>query len=356
MLHFQSDVLCFACSGPSLPLNQDQLQKVLGAENGAWLWGKLHKQDGSPNDLHNHLVTLIEYVDEHPGTGLRISEAFAHDIAYDQHLDDPFFRFSYTLDLNGDSRSAVRPLMVDFYDVLLESGFPEHVHGQTNKLDRNGFAKAFWQANERLTVCPACDDARPTRIEDKVFTDTDHFLPKSKYPFLSVHPNNLLPMCKGCNESFKLERDPIDQPDQAPLVNSFHPYASQPAVQCTVVRVNRPIAGVRKVAITEKDGTVSRRVASLNRVFRLEKRWEDTLSREIVVSLRDALAGEGYRRRERGEWPDKTELTAVLDDTLNRRTNRTGQLANSLVTCGYLRFALADDDEFEELLAQYRGE
>jgi hypothetical protein len=44
----------------------------------------------------------------------------------------------------------------------------------------------------KLGVCPLCSQREATTI--------DHYLPKTKYPRLSVAPINLVPCCKDCND------------------------------------------------------------------------------------------------------------------------------------------------------------
>lgn len=44
--------------------------------------------------------------------------------------------------------------------------------------------------------CPICGSAAG-------ITELDHYLPKSIYPTLCVHPNNLIPICSACNDKKK---------------------------------------------------------------------------------------------------------------------------------------------------------
>ena len=68
-----------------------------------------------------------------------------------------------------------------------------------------------------LTPCPFCahDSVEIVRCARKTYIPAlDHFLPKSKYPFLALSINNLLPSCHRCNSSFKKEAD---------MIEHFHP-------------------------------------------------------------------------------------------------------------------------------------
>lgn len=57
-----------------------------------------------------------------------------------------------------------------------------------------------------LKVCPYCNRQYITPIysaEGKIRADLDHFMPKKKYPYFSMSLYNLIPSCKGCNQSMK---------------------------------------------------------------------------------------------------------------------------------------------------------
>ncbi|CAD0009472.1 HNH endonuclease [Flavobacterium chungangense] len=59
-------------------------------------------------------------------------------------------------------------------------------------------------------LCPLCSHREATTL--------DHYLPKSKYPRLSIVPINLIPSCKDCNTG-KLADYPIGPNDE-----TLHPY------------------------------------------------------------------------------------------------------------------------------------
>jgi hypothetical protein len=214
IVQFQYQVLTFACNpdGP-LELTEQVLQETFGADIGSWLYRK--------PTIRQHLTNWITYTHNHPDAAQQILSAFNNDIGFLDHLDDPDFRFCYHT-LLDEAKQIVRPLLIAFYENLLRNGFPQCVHGNAEILDRDAFIAAFWEANPKLVVCPACDCPRSSKIDDKVYADADHFLPKSDYPFLSVHPANLVPLCLDCNRLFKRDQDPIDVHNDAPLINTFH--------------------------------------------------------------------------------------------------------------------------------------
>ena len=218
------------------------------------------------------------------------------------------------------------------------------------KLDRDDFISSFWSNNTELNVCPACDRERSDKIDDKVYDDADHFLPKSKYPFLYLHPFNLFPLCMYCNRSFKGDRDMVDDNNNAPLLNIFHPY-KRTALEKLNLQIYRDQNGVPKLGdFADIDGMPSRRMTSLNRVFRLDERWVRRLKTpkdDVIDLIIDMCA----RLNQKGQTDDinSDELRIILEQAKDRVIKRLGKNPGYIVRKSYLDFALLDDDEFEEI-------
>ncbi|PGL47818.1 hypothetical protein CN922_21900 [Bacillus cereus] len=96
-------------------------------------------------------------------------------------------------------------------------------------LDYKTFNREFFQTSSSLAdfrtsmslykVCPYCDMNKINRD----LVSVDHFLPKSKFPILSIFPDNLIVSCKGCNENIKGEniKTPIAHPYYEEVANHF---------------------------------------------------------------------------------------------------------------------------------------
>lgn len=65
-------------------------------------------------------------------------------------------------------------------------------------------------ASAPLGICPFCGVTEARSL--------DHYLPKAKYPILSVVPNNLIPSCSDCNKG-KTDSFPVSKGQQC-----LHPY------------------------------------------------------------------------------------------------------------------------------------
>ena len=77
-----------------------------------------------------------------------------------------------------------------------------------------------------IRVCPYCNRQYITPVlkkDGKMRGDLDHFLPKSKYPYLSMSIYNLIPVCKFCNSSFKGTEE-FEEDDLNPYEDSFDDY------------------------------------------------------------------------------------------------------------------------------------
>ena len=76
--------------------------------------------------------------------------------------------------------------------------------------------RRYAAAPDRLgRVCPVC-------VGEILFTqgegENDHYFPRSKFPTLTLHPCNLLPICPNCNgPSFKHEKIPSRRPTRDPV-------------------------------------------------------------------------------------------------------------------------------------------
>ncbi|WP_438391195.1 hypothetical protein [Caballeronia sp. DA-9] len=93
-------------------------------------------------------------------------------------------------------KNSVKMLFADYlYGVLFDNA--EIWRALTlPQLRRESFHDNFRIDNDHPAACPYCDlDTINSRGSVKV----EHFLPKSKFPLLSVHPLNLLSACESCN-------------------------------------------------------------------------------------------------------------------------------------------------------------
>jgi hypothetical protein len=358
-VRFQQQLLEFACT-PALsePLTADRVRQVFGDERGNWLVKKLWEvRSGNATDLCNNLMELTDYIKQYPIQRTAILVAFVHDIDFYSHLDDATFQFSYR-QLDKPARDKVKPIMIACYD-LLADGFPCGRQGASTYLKRRDVATIFWQENRAiLKVCPACDGESPTITRERVFSDVDHFLPKSLYPFLAIHPYNLVPICTDCNRYFKRDVDPIGDHQRETLVDIFHPYG-RPAVQNIKIHMKRGASGECSIRVEEQPYSAlsnkPRRWNNLNKSLQLKIRWEDCRLPDVIDEFTESLREIGESRRDREEQVDASivvEELMIIKDNFQRNV---GKRMYSILKYSYACYALSHKEEFDRLVQVVMG-
>ena len=119
-----------------------------------------------------------------------------------------------------DWQMAAKGFLTAFYDIFSsQTGFPSLLFKDRQKGYRRGdFIDGFTDANPELKLCAVCDSTLyRTTINDKPYTSIEHFFPKSRYPHLSVHPYNLIPICPSCNSGAAGVTDPLGDDDRGVL-------------------------------------------------------------------------------------------------------------------------------------------
>lgn len=345
ILRLQYKVLAFACSSKTrLSSLEDKalfIRKLGRAGN--WLFERVQGKA----DFRQALIDLIKHVSGDGKRRQHILRAFLNDTRFHQRWTENSFSFEFRR-LEPETRLRVGALMELFYDYLLDLGFPAEMFKNGAKFNRNNFSSAFWAANEKMRVCPACDGPRPPVMRGRVSSENDHFFPNSRYPFLAVHRSNLLPVCTYCN-FLKQAQDPIDYDANESLSSSFLPY-ELPAQEHLNVVVNRPFAGERQVQLLATEPVHQSRLKNLQRLLRLDERWADEVKATIDRLLDDLRYGPRQEGRigELVEEPFEDWLTREL----NKRQAQMGRRDGSLAAVAYLRFAISDPTEINLL----RGE
>lgn len=357
-VRFQQRLLEFACT-PDLsdPLTSERVRQEFGDERGEWLVKELWKARSGKPKIAEYLLMLTDYMKHHPEKRESVLAAFAHDIDFYSHIDDSTFQFAYRCQLDKQTQSKVKPLMVACYD-LLGDGFPCHEHAE--KLNRRDVVTMFWQENRStLDVCPACDGEPPRVTRIRAFSDVDHFFPKSLYPFLAVHPYNLVPICTDCNRYFKRDSDPIGNHRRETLVDIFLPYR-RPAIQSIQVHTNRGPCGEYRIQVHEpiydSQGNIPRRWDNLKNILQLDMLWEDCYLPRIVEDLTEHLREIGMNRRDRGEPVAASIVSEELTIIKNNYHRNIGKRPYYLLKYSYACYALSHQEEFDRLVRVLMGE
>lgn len=134
-----------------------------------------------------------------------------------------------------------------------------------------------------LRVCPYCNRQYITPVltqNGMMRGDMDHFLPKSKYPYLSLSIYNLIPVCRFCNSSFKGDKE-FELTDLYPFEESLDDY----------IKFNIDIVNNKKVNIKVKKYNNSNKVDRYLDMFRIEDQYnyhinqaEELIHKKIIYS------------------------------------------------------------------------
>ena len=111
------------------------------------------------------------------------------------------------------------------HEIFVNQGYFGYIgKGKTKKLL---FDKTEHVNGLKLRICPYCGRSFIYAVEENgktVKPQIDHFLPKSKYPFLALSYFNLIPVCQTCNmKDCKGEYDPMIKIGQRPF-SIIYPY------------------------------------------------------------------------------------------------------------------------------------
>jgi hypothetical protein len=349
----QESLIDFIChpDNPMYDVTQPNLKAKIDAacnDSSVAIW----LSDRRRKTIRDHISSVVKYLVNHPDERDILYAAFQNDYGYYQRLDDLTFRFQYS-SLSANLRSLVEPLFLYLYEYLGDDGYPDVVMFDSAAFNRADYIALFDALNPKLLVCPMCDGKKPDIRNGRRLSDLDHFLPKSKYPFLAIHPRNLVPVCLECNERIKGDQDPLTHNESVSLTNSFHPFTRIPAIELISVSCGRTENGEAHITIEDREQEPrSVRIQSLDRILGLEERWTGRLG-EIKESLYDKISGwlDNFTSSEESENEIKESIRLGIEGDLDRI--RIGRQQNRVIYGCYLTFVLNDEDEFSTILSDY---
>jgi len=126
----------------------------------------------------------------------------------------------FTQDQSGDYREGARKFLLNVYDRWRRSGLkaglfrdnPKEPCLNIKEYGPNQFLAAFARENP-LTVCAICDGHHFIEVSHGDYiAEIEHYFPRSIYPHLALHPYNLIPICRACNQKHG-DKDPLEAPD-----------------------------------------------------------------------------------------------------------------------------------------------
>lgn len=106
-------------------------------------------------------------------------------------------RFQSNISLESDTREVVQDAFEYFYKEGLDLKSFWNNYNSGEYKSKNDYRTQLGYIRHR---CPYCDINRTTVAD---FSNTDHFLPISTYPFVGILWKNLIVSCMACNTSIK---------------------------------------------------------------------------------------------------------------------------------------------------------
>lgn len=249
--------------------------------------------------------------------------------------------------LPNEAAQVVRAFFEMFYDPALYRGYQIPNAKTFESFSRQTFVDAFIRENgddenaNPVHVCVMCDGNLGN-------AEVDHYYPKGQYPFLSCHPQNLIPICSDCNSTAnKGEKPPLSARESDENRTWFHPYL-RPAKQKFEIEFQRD--GSRLVPVLRsQDALTQTRLDNHTHLFNLDKRWSKRLAHRVQATQRRIRA----EKRKQGRALDRTELVEKLCRWAKDIEADIGIMPYALIEHAYCAQGAAQDPVVFEELQEY---
>lgn len=316
---------------------------------GEWLWRK-------PAAIAEPVVRLLVIpLSDKQG----ILEAYDADVNLEARFSEGHFYDQNTTTASPESFALVRQILLNFYSsILAGSGVKHDILQDSQNLDRQAVLQAFLRANRPLLVCPGCDGSPPSVADGIVRADCDHFFPKTKYPFLTIHPLNLTPYCRDCNQAYKRSKDALDAPSVSSLADIYHPYLrwASDEVQVVVERDSTDGQPHLHLHTNENDQQHVARLNCLNHLLSLESRWDGDLTEaRLSAKLQTRLTHATQDERRSGEPPTPGWLEDKLRTIAYEMETFQGTEPGLVPASAYAKWVASDADARADWFDIYDG-
>lgn len=239
------------------------------------------------NDKRKRQGWILSVAKASPSEKTTLLDAMVESYAFSKLYADPqSFRFSEH-NWSDEPYLSAKHLLLSFYDPCLYKSSGYILCGK-------GFHKDVYIAGfqSRVKVCPYTD----TTFQD---TKLDHFLPKDQFPFLSCHPDNLIPCSTDSNSgSHKGTKLPLDLSATEQAKDYFHP-RYRPAREGDRMEFTIVFKDTHErqpgLSLVEQDAGGDARVRNLDSMFGLSQFWAEQLDDElqsIAADVSDVLSEE----------------------------------------------------------------
>jgi len=266
-------------------------------------WGCLHGIRKSFEPLYNNLLGLGE--DERK----RIYSQLIDNSMVEQFCEDTNLVPDNYINYEKDIGHQIKELISGLYDKLDLSHFRRP---DCKVKPRHQYYREYIKLNK--SVCPFCTINSYKNPRSPSREDFDHYLLKSKYPLSAANMDNLIPMCRECNQDFKKGKDILY--DGSNRVDAFYPYTALSGVNIQVsstVEQDLPFARHWQVELIAKDPVEAGKVDNWNRIFSIKNRlvneiehyfsgWMTEELEEVNVSFSNVAAFRAFMGKRAQKW------------------------------------------------------
>jgi hypothetical protein len=198
-------------------------------------------------------------------------------------------------------------------------------------------------------VCGYCDGNLGDLTERKSANDIDHFFPKTDYPHLSIHPYNLYPACKPCNETWKLANNPVPTIQPGMLRETYHP-RFMPAAALLDIDVVPDTADWRRLSIRLRDPVLPVRATHLNNVLRLDERWTYRVNKDLKGDRSAWVSVVIHCRKGTGDSLTEEDVRDSLEMKYKLMRKKIDREADTLLRLRVLKHQSTSQEEIDEIL------
>ncbi|GFZ94158.1 hypothetical protein GCM10008018_45750 [Paenibacillus marchantiophytorum] len=274
--------------------------------------------------------------------------AFQGDIKFFTYLERLNYKLKFP-DLPNCVKKVAKPFFEALYDDILGGSTGFRMNGlSVPQLRRVHVRKGYFEANKKTNgyfnpVCPACLGEIAVTEKDG-YADLDHYLTKSIYPTLSISPDNLIPLCKTCNENIKGAQDPLkNYPKKGGLLNIFFPY-HRPGIDSITVEINQRDPDEKFMVVTVKGKeSESIRVENFEALFQLNERWSGKINSSLYETVRAHIISEFIDGE---ELLTETSVRKKLNKMYTAEMRIRSTVPDSYLLAQYINILTVSSDKF----------
>lgn len=331
LLDFQEQLLEFCVNRRSY--DSAELMNILGTEVYGWL-------NTSP-PRQRILDHLIAYINQEESIKTQILEKFRQDRLFPQRVSDDAYQLSL-VNSHFPLLKDLQKLLINFYDLFKANGYPSQLCGFSNEyFSAKDWWTSFQTTNPQYLTCPICDASLSNG------QSIEHFFPKGTYFAMSVHPFNLYPCCKRCNNEEKGEKDPFN----GYLITQMNIPYQRAMIQDALLTFHENSNGndIAEFQPASSDPTVAVRIRNLEYLFRIPSRWNENIPEISAIALKELCAQVDFYI-EIGEELSEELIRKAIARTIKRLRKDWGQFHFLFPATEWLRYA--GDQKFNYLFRE----